>query len=271
MTMLRDPEHGCSWDLKQNFQSITSHTLEEVYEVIDSIEKSDYQHLPNELGDLLFQVVFYAQMGKEAELFDFDDVVAEICKKLLTRHPHVFPEATIESFGQKNTLSPEQVEAKWEEIKKQERLQKAPASRDKIATSALDDIPTAFPAMMRARKLQKKAALSGFDWTDIKDVLAKVKEEINELEEAIEESNAENINEEFGDVLFSVINLSRHLKLDSETSLRYANNKFEKRFKLMELLIKSENKDYSALSLQELEEYWIQAKIILKKTTSEVV
>jgi nucleoside triphosphate diphosphatase len=258
--MLRDEQYGCSWDLKQSFQTIPAHTLEEVYEVIDCIENQDYEHLPNELGDLLFQIVLYAQMGKEAELFDFTNVIDEISEKLLRRHPHVFPDATIESFGSRKHLTPEQVETNWERIKQQERLQK---KSHPTRSSALEDIPKAFPALLRANKLQKKAMSTGFDWPEIQGVLAKVKEEIAELEEAIDGTSQDHIKEELGDVLFSVVNLSRHLKIDSESALRAANEKFEKRFMLMEELIDKDAIDYSTLTLEEFESYWQKAKAIL--------
>ena len=173
MSVLRDKQHGCAWDLKQTFKSITPHTLEECYEVIECIEQEDYQHLAEELGDLLFQVVFYAQMAHEENLFNFDDICAVITNKLLTRHPHVFPDATIDSFGKKNNLSPEQVEANWEKIKQQER-QKQDSS---VLPSLLDDIPQALPALLRAKKIQSRAATGGFDWKDPKIVIKKILEE----------------------------------------------------------------------------------------------
>jgi nucleoside triphosphate diphosphatase len=255
MAMLRDKEHGCPWDVKQTFQSIAPHTVEEVYEVVDTIERSDYSHLANELGDLLFQVIFYAQLGKEAEFFDFDVIVSEITQKLLTRHPHVFPDATIESFGVKEKLSPEQIEGKWEEIKAEERQDKAGPD-----FSILDDIPKAFPALTRARKIQKRVATVGFDWPDSTGVLDKVEEESVELKEAIKTGAAEAIEEELGDLLFSLVNLARHLKIDPETSLRKANEKFEFRFRNLETRINASGKRVDELSLENLEEYWQAVK-----------
>ena len=258
MTMLRDPKHGCPWDIKQTFQTIAPHTLEEVYEVIDTIEREDYVHLANELGDLLFQVVFYAQLGKEQGRFDFNDIVSEIGNKLLQRHPHVFPEASIDSFGAPKHLKPEQVEANWEKIKQSERQKK---SADEA--SVLDDVPASFPALTRAAKIQKRAAHAGFDWPDHKGVLDKVREEILELEDAIEEESQTHIEEELGDLFFTLVNLSRHLKVDSEGSLRKANVKFEKRFRALEQLVTQQGVSLQSLSLDELEEYWQQ----VKKTT----
>jgi nucleoside triphosphate diphosphatase len=267
MAMLRNEQYGCPWDRKQNFQSITAHTLEEVYEVIDAIESLDYDHLKNELGDLLFQIVFYAQLGKEQALFDLDDIITEISQKLLTRHPHVFPEATIESFGSKCTLNSDQIEANWESIKIQEKRNKLnlvdnPDSNNaqKSTLSILDDIPQALPALIRAQKLQKRVAINGFDWVELDSVISKLKEEIAELEEAIEEENVEHIQEELGDVLFSCVNISRHLKLEAEISLRLANNKFERRFRQLELLLANDNKNIDKLDIEKLEQYWQKVK-----------
>jgi ATP diphosphatase len=255
MSLLRDPEKGCAWDLKQTFQSIAPHTLEEVYEVIDCIEREDYQHLRDELGDLLFQVVFYAQMGREARLFDFEDICQSISEKLLTRHPHVFPDASIESFGKANALSPEQVESNWEKIKQAERQHKQSEE-----PGLLDDVPQALPAMLRARKLQGRAATGGFDWDNRSAVLDKLKEELQELEQAMASEDARHIDEEFGDLLFSMVNLSRHLKLNPESSLRAANQKFTTRFALMEKTIREDGLLLQDLDLSKLEEYWQKAK-----------
>jgi ATP diphosphatase len=256
MSLLRDKEHGCAWDVKQSFRSIAPHTLEECYEVIDCIEQEDYQHLPEELGDLLFQVVFYAQMAKEENLFNFDDICSEIINKLLTRHPHVFPDATIKSFGKENHLTPEQVEANWEKIKQEERQKQGVGS----IPSLLDDIPQALPALLRAKKLQSRAATGGFDWEDPKSVVKKIYEELEELEEAMQANDQMHIEEEFGDLLFSVVNLSRHLKLNPETSLRLANNKFSQRFKLIEHMLQEKKLGMKNLTISELESYWELAK-----------
>ena len=258
MSMLRDAEHGCPWDRQQDFKSIAPHTLEEVYEVIDTIEREDYAHLQNELGDLLFQVVFYAQLGKEVGLFDFNNIVEEITRKLLHRHPHVFPNGTLESFGQPGQLDARQVEANWELIKQQERAEKPVAGE--VDDSVLQDIPLALPALSRARKLQKRAAGVGFDWARSRQVLDKLKEEISELEEAMDAESEAEIRDEFGDVLFSAVNLGRHLKQDSETCLRQANQKFEQRFRKLEKLVSADNKSLQSLSLDELEQYWQQVK-----------
>lgn len=255
MTMLRDPRHGCPWDRKQTFQTIVPHTLEEVYEVADTIERGDYAHLANELGDLLFQIVFYAQLGKEAGHFEFDDVVNEIAGKLLTRHPHVFPEATMASFGSRAAITPEQVEGNWEAIKQSEREHKQQGQG-----SLLDDIPVAFPALTRARKIQKRVAGAGFDWADAAGVLDKVEEEIRELREAMSGQDKAHVEEELGDLLFSLVNLSRHLKVDPESSLRRANGKFEERFRELERRVIADGQSLDALSLDAMEAYWQSIK-----------
>lgn len=255
MAMLRDAEHGCPWDRKQTFKTIAPHTLEEVYEVVDTIERDDYSHLANELGDLLFQVVFYAQLGREQGLFEFSDIVNEIGSKLLTRHPHVFPDATMGSFGAEKAMTAEQVEGKWEEIKREERQEKSGSN-----ASVLDDVPLAFPALTRARKIQKRAATVGFDWPDSEGVVSKIQEEMEELKEAVASGDDQHIQEELGDVFFSLVNLSRHLRTDPETSLRQANEKFEKRFRRVEEKIYAKDQDMHDMSLQELEQIWQKVK-----------
>lgn len=260
MALLRDKEHGCAWDLKQNFKSIAPHTLEECFEVIDCIEQEDIEHLPEELGDLLFQVVFYAQIASEDGLFTFTDICDAITKKLLIRHPHVFPDATIDSFGKKNKLSPEQVEANWELIKQQERKKTLKKQSMDGIPSLLDDVPQALPALLRAKKLQSRAAIGGFDWEKAKSVIKKIYEEMEELEEAMEAKDQAHIDEEFGDLLFSVVNLSRHLKLNPESSLRSANHKFNQRFRLIEKMLHAKKLDMKSLSIEELESYWLLAK-----------
>ena len=260
MAMLRHKDHGCAWDLKQTFKSIAPHTLEECYEVIDCIEQGDIQHLPEELGDLLFQVVFYAQIADEEGLFQFDDICESILKKLLTRHPHVFPDATAESFGKENNLSPEQVEESWEKIKQKDREDLIRIKGGTRKPSLLDDIPRALPALLRAKKLQSRAAIGGFDWKQASGVIKKIYEEMEELKEAMEAEDQDHIEEEFGDLLFSVVNLSRHLKLNPESSLSYANDKFSRRFMLIEKMLIEEKLEMKNLALDELEVYWHLAK-----------
>jgi ATP diphosphatase len=257
MKRLRNPETGCPWDLKQTYKTIAPHTLEEVYEVIDTIERNDLSHLGEELGDLLFQVIFYSQLGSEEQIFDFDSVVHGIVEKLVRRHPHVFPLGTLQSERDVNADgAAEEVRIKqvWEQIKKQER-------EDKGERGTLDDIPMAMPALSRAQKLQKRAATTGFDWDNRRDVLNKVKEEIAELEVEIEADNSRAMEEELGDLLFSCVNLARHLSIDPERAMRSANNKFQRRFEAMELLA-SKNKPsaLSAMSVDEMELLWTQVK-----------
>ena len=249
MSLLRDKEHGCSWDLKQTFKSIAPHTLEECYEVIECIEQEDFQYLAEELGDLLFQVVFYAQMATEEKLFNFDDICDAITNKLLTRHPHVFPDATIESFGKENNLTPAQVEANWEKIKQEERQKQNSAT----SPGLLDDIPQALPAVLRAKKLQSRAATGGFDWESPQSVIKKIFEEIEELEEAMQAKDQMHIEEEFGDLMFSIVNL------------RSANSKFSQRFKLIESMLREKKLKMNDLTIDELESYWELAKQKLAK------
>lgn len=252
MRRLRDPKSGCPWDLKQNFQSLTSHTIEEAYEVVDAIEQDDMSHLSEELGDLLFQIIFYSQLAEEQSQFSFDDIISTITQKLIRRHPHVFPEGTIES-SRVSLADAEIVEIKrvWEEIKRQERT-------DKGVGKTLDDIPLALPALNRALKLQKRAANVGFDWSDIKPVIEKINEEVIELEVEIKRGDKVGMADELGDLLFSCVNLARHLKLDPETSLRGANQKFKRRFESMELLAgKTKIEDHSA---DQLELLWGKVK-----------
>lgn len=263
MSMLRDEQYGCPWDRQQSFATIAPHTLEEVYEVIDTIEAGDYLHLKAELGDLLFQIVFYAQLGKEQGLFEFNDIVEAIANKLLRRHPHVFPEAKMENFGKAEALSMEDIEGNWERIKAGER-NADPAQREVKGNSSytgiLDDIPKALPALLRAGKLQKRAANEGFDWQDSSGVIDKLKEETEELQAAIRSGNEEDIEDEFGDLLFTCVNLARHLKKNPEFALRRANEKFETRFQEMESLINKAGKTPSELDIETLEEYWSLAK-----------
>lgn len=268
MSKLRNPEHGCPWDLEQSIQSLAPYTIEEVYEVVDAIERDDLVDLEDELGDLLFQVVFYAQLANEQQAFDFSDVARAISNKLLRRHPHVFPGGKVENFGKEQDLSPEQVVVNWEAIKEQERAEKRSkrgSEQDEPSlASVLDDVPRALPALERARKLQKRAARNGFDWTDTAPVLAKLKEEIRELEDALADeasaADSHRIKHELGDVLFSVVNLARHLDQEPESALRSANERFESRFRWIESTLQDKGGSLQNASLQELDALWDQAK-----------
>ena len=204
MDSLRDKEFGCNWDKKQTLKTLTGYTLEEVYEVIDAVDTNDDAQLQDELGDLLFQVVFYAQIAKEEGRFDFNDVIGSITDKLLRRHPHVFPDGSLTSFGNSDLhLNADEVALRWEQIKNEERALKAKRKGDVSRYSVLDDVPNSLPALDRARKLQKRAASVGFDWTNVQDVLAKLKEEIAELEAELVLNDTKKIHEEFGDLMFS--------------------------------------------------------------------
>lgn len=251
MKRLRDPETGCPWDLKQTYQSIASHTLEEVYEVIDTIERGDLEHLNEELGDLLFQIIFYSQLGKEQGRFDFGQITTTITEKLLRRHPHVFPDGTLESIRDSDTGDVEDIKQAWESLKKRER-----AGKGEI--KVLDDIPIALPALSRATKLQKRAASVGFDWPTTAGVMGKVKEEIEELEVEISLGNSDGIAEELGDLLFSCVNLARHLEVNPETAMRAANTKFKRRFDKVEAL--AGGAEIQKLSANELELLWDKVK-----------
>lgn len=249
MARLRDPQHGCDWDRAQNFASIAPYTIEEAYEVADAINRDDRPGLCDELGDLLFQVVFHARMAEEQESFNFEDVARGICEKMVRRHPHLFGTELERQAGQQS--------GSWERIKAAERAGNAAA---KTRQSALDGIALALPALKRAAKLGKRASLAGFDWPDRIGVRNKISEELDELAEAESLEAAAAIEEELGDVLFSVVNLARHLDIDPEQALAAANRKFEQRFRLMERSLRAAGSSLAALSLDELESAWKKAK-----------
>lgn len=257
MERLRDPKDGCPWDQKQSWASIVPSTLEEAYEVADAIERQEYPALGEELGDLLFQVVFYAQLGREQEYFDFGSIVDGLVGKLLRRHPHVFPDGTLDSRRSSSQLSETDIKQNWESIKKHER--KSKGQLDLFA-----DVPLNLPSLSRAQKLQKRAANIGFDWPDIAGVMDKVEEELSELKVEIEAGDKAAIEHELGDLLFSVVNLCRHLKVDAEGALRHCSQRFEKRFELMEKYMSSQGTSVEQVSLSELENAWNQAKSELK-------
>ena len=259
MQRLRDPETGCPWDLKQSFNSIAKHTLEEVYEVIDSIEHNNLPHLGEELGDLLFQIIFYSQLGAEQDIFDFDSVVHGLVEKLVRRHPHVFPQGTLESkidprCRADGAAEEMRIKKVWEKLKAEERAEKG-------VSKTLDDIPLAIPALSRAHKLQKRAATKGFDWQHSDQVVAVVREELKELEAEIAVNNSAAIEDELGDLLFSCVNLARHLSVDPEQALRKANHKFQRRFEAMENLAARSGSDFSLLSTEQMEVLWAEVKL----------
>ncbi len=243
MQALRTPETGCPWDLEQDFNSIAPFTLEEAYEVLDAIDRNKMDDLCDELGDLLLQVVYHAQMAKEAGHFEFNDVVEAITTKMVRRHPHVFGNKSARSAGVKKGF--------WESAKDAER-----EATDKPRKRVLDDVPAALPALTRALKLQNRAARVGFDWPDISKVLDKVVEEARELAEARDRLSVENQLEEFGDLLFVMVNLGRHLGLDAEQSLRKANTKFTRRFNFIEEKLEESNSSVEQANLEEMDVIW---------------
>jgi ATP diphosphatase len=254
MERLRDPDAGCPWDLKQDFHTIVPSTLEECYELAQAIEQGDYPHVAEELGDVLFQVVFYAQMGRERGYFTFEGIVDTLVRKLVRRHPHVFAGGDIEGVVPGEARgSMESVGESWESIKEEERL-----SRQKVGILA--DVPPALPALPRAQKLQKRAARVGFDWNSAGAVLDKLEEEIDELRRAMDRGGMTEKEDELGDVLFTCVNLARHLGLDAETSLRKSAAKFEHRFRDMEALADASGRSLSAMSMAEMEALWQRAK-----------
>lgn len=255
MARLRDPDTGCPWDRAQDFRSIAPCTLEEVCEVIDAIERDDYPHLREELGDLLFQVVFYAQLGSERGLFDFAAIVDGLVAKLVARHPHVFPAGTLASRRGAHEPVPETrgVKQLWESIKERERAARG-------SSGPLGEIPTTLSALMRSAKVQKRAAHLGFDWPDAAPVPAKIREELAEVEAAVATGVRADITEEIGDLLFACANLARHLGIDSEAALRGANRKFERRFEQMVARMDGDADAFRALGADEKEALWQAVK-----------
>ena len=252
MERLRDPDTGCPWDLKQTYQSIAPFTLEECLELIDALEQNDFDHVEEELGDLLFQVIFYAQLGKEEGRFDFDTVVSRITTKLLRRHPHVFKDGDLEGVIT-DRASITSIKTNWEAEKAAER-----AARSQ--QSAMDDIPMTLSALARAQKLQKRGASLGYDFSSSDGVLSRLDDELNELSRACENHDPEEIENELGDVLFTVVNLARHLKVDAEASLRKANRRFEQRVRRAESAAIDAGSRLQDESVERLEERWSAAK-----------
>jgi ATP diphosphatase len=248
MAALRTPGSGCPWDLEQNFQTIAPYTLEEAYEVADAIARGDLDHLKDELGDLLLQVVFHARMAEEQGVFAFDDVVEAITTKLIRRHPHVFADA--------DGKTADAVKGLWERIKAQEKADRGEAA----PTGALAGVPVALPALTRALKLQNKAGQVGFDWNDPRAVLAKIREEADEIEAALDDMDRAHAATEVGDLLFAVVNLARHLDADPEGILRQTNLKFERRFASIERALASQGKKPQDATLAEMDALWDEAK-----------
>ena len=250
MKALRDPVNGCPWDIEQDYKSIAPYTIEEAYEVADAIDRNDFEELKSELGDLLLQSVYHTQMATEEGRFNFDDVVNAISDKMVHRHPHVFGDESRDKSAEQQTQD-------WEKIKAAERA-------NKKRSGVLDDVAVGLPALMRAEKLQKRAARVGFDWPDISHVLNKIQEESAELAEAQDNGDPAHLAEEFGDLLFVIVNLGRHLKIDSEVALRNANSKFINRFTYIESELNKINKTPEQSDLAEMDALWNQAKKHLK-------
>ena len=292
MAQLRDPQSGCPWDVKQTMESLTRYTIEEAYEVADAIANGDMHDIKDELGDLLFQVVFYAQIASESSAFTFDDVAKSISDKLVRRHPHVFanPLAS-EGAGDTNKnltvertqLNDSALNAQWDAIKAQEKQlkkQRLKQDNEAIENSILDNVPKGMPALMYAQKLQKACAKVGFDWPDAAPVIDKVREEVEEIQQELDfkqraqgalktgvvplnsgvPDNQQAIEEEIGDALFAMVNLARHCKVDADTALRNASNKFANRFKGVERLAAEQGDKLDALTLDEMEALWQQVK-----------
>lgn len=249
MRRLRDPQNGCPWDIEQTFETIAPYTIEEAYEVGDAIARKDMDDLKEELGDLFLQVVFHSQMAEEAGLFSINDVASAIVDKMIRRHPHVFSDADIRSADAQTVA--------WEEQKAEERASKAGGDTQ---PSALDGVALPLPALTRAEKLQKRAARTGFDWPNTTPILAKLEEELAELEEAVRSEDLPHMQEEMGDVLFVVANLARKHGLDPELCLRAANDKFTQRFKGMEALSEASDQAFASLSLEQQEALWQRVK-----------
>jgi len=258
MARLRDPEHGCSWDVKQDFHSLIPYTIEEAYEVADAIERNDFDDLRCELGDLLLQVVFHSRIAEERGLFDFEHVAASISEKLISRHPHVFAAAKFDSDEQRQQA--------WEEAKVQERQQK---NRSAQAESVLAGVANSLPALVQCEKIQNRAASHGFDWPEIEPVFDKVREELQEVHEAWQSGDQPHIQEEVGDLLLVAVNLARHLKVNPEIALREATQKFTRRFNYIEKQVEASGRALRDCQLEELDELWNEAKRVQSKVAQK--
>ncbi len=252
MEALRAPVTGCPWDIEQTFETIAPYTIEEAYEVADAIQRKNFADLCEELGDLLLQVIYHAQMAREAGKFEFEDVVEAINRKMIRRHPHV--------FGDARARTAKRAKGSWERMKAAELKDKQSQHNDTEHNGVLNGVPAALPALMRASKLQRKAARVGFDWPRPQPVLDKVKEEVGEIEAALPNANRAEITEEIGDVLFAVTNLARHLDIDAEHALRCANDKFVSRFESIEMALHRRGSSPEEASLDDMEELWQAAK-----------
>ncbi|MCP5206171.1 MAG: nucleoside triphosphate pyrophosphohydrolase [Hahellaceae bacterium] len=282
MARLRSPEDGCPWDLKQTYATIVPHTIEEAYEVADAIHKRDFPHLKEELGDLLFQVIFYAQLGVEDQHFDFKGIISDLVAKLIRRHPHVFPAGTLRSRPEPgSSISESEIKANWEKIKTAEELAKKEAKQlhtESEVASLLDAVPKTLPGLLVAEKLQKKAATVGFDWKHIDPVFDKLHEELDELKEAWQDlqvaastaaqdtaviaQKQQHVEDELGDLLFVCVNLARFMKVKPESAITRTNNKFRQRFAHIEAVLNEKGQQFADATLDELEAIWQSAKTL---------
>jgi ATP diphosphatase len=258
MAALRAPVTGCPWDVEQSFETIAPYTIEEAYEVADAIQRGDMDDLRDELGDLLLQVVYHARMAEEAGVFSFGDVVNAVTTKMIRRHPHVFGDETARSAGMAKGVW-EKIKAEEKAGRRAERLERGLNAEDH-GKGFLDSVPVAFPALTRALKLQEKAARVGFDWSEAEPILDKIEEEIAELREAMGTAGEAEIKDEFGDLLFALVNFGRHLKIDSEAALAGTNEKFRTRFHHVERALEAEGRTLDEATLDEMEALWQQAK-----------
>ena len=254
MAQLRHPETGCAWDVKQDFASLIPYVIEEAYEVVDAIERNDLDDLRSELGDLLLQIVFHAQIANERGHFNFEEVSQAICDKLVKRHPHVFADAVFNSDEERHQA--------WEQVKAVERQEKNKSPKQ---LSVLDGVATSLPALLECEKIQDRAANFGFDWPDVNPVFDKVQEELDEVKEAYASGNQAHIEEEIGDLLLVTVNLARHLKINPELALKRSTKKFSKRFQYIEQQVAATGRDLKSCQLAELDAYWDEAKLALKK------
>lgn len=261
MARLRNPKTGCPWDLKQDFSSVLPHTLEEAYEVADAIERRDWPHLEEELGDLLFQVVFYGQLGQEQGDFTLASIIDRLVSKLIRRHPHVFPAGDLRAErSASETPDDGQIRASWEAIKAEERAEKQARGHQRVESRyLLDQVPVALPALARAVKLQKKAATVGFDWTEKQQILDKIEEELLEVKEELCTGDRQRIHDEIGDLLFAVTNLARHYDIDPDSALRGTNARFKRRFDQVEQAVEAAG-GWEVSSLEAMEVAWQEAK-----------
>lgn len=263
MTALRTPQTGCPWDLEQDFKSIIPYTIEEAYEVADAIERNDMEDLRLELGDLLFQSVYHAQMASEAGDFDFGDVIEGITAKMIRRHPHVFG---TEDVNAEQFSATSMAKGTWEKIKAEEKAEQIEARKEKglppkpLKNSLLDDVPNTLPGLAVGVKLQQKASKVGFDWNDPKAVISKIREELDEVEAELKDNNKDKLTDEIGDVLFAMANLARHLDIDPDTALRSTNQKFRKRFSYIERSLTQSGEKIEDVDLDTMEALWVKAK-----------